>query len=394
MEAVSNFMWPTEICQASLMKLLANVSQHSLCPCVFEKSLQHLTCVWIQKVKWRLHFFHAHLFICFLSPLFFSRIFSAFRSWLELSVGHRHTSRPTHAGCSTVVTQLITWLRITPEWTFGRAAQFFFVFSLVQLDAWKNWETYQSVATRNTFWGEKEEVQEEKEQRERERRKTSPCNLLPQHSVSDVVWHLVHKANQIHTLPSYISGNGVSGGRVMGNESKRQKLGAGDRGGGVDGGAGGWMCVWGGVKKKGKSKSFVFTHTESLPETLDHISDSLLSSLLTQSHVKDWWARWWTKINQSHSHSHRQTAREAGEQPGRPSSVSKTRPRFSLAKSRSLLFPFFFLFFLFFPQWSFSSSLLPSFVSVMAALDCCFDRSIQRLAEKKLGGQTDDPRTV
>lgn len=185
-------------------------------------------------------------------------------------------------------------------------------------------------------------------ERERERRKTSPCNLLPQHSVSDVVWHLVHKANQIHTLPSYISGNGVSGGRVMGNESKRQKLGAGDRGGGVDGGAGGWMCVWGGVKKKGKSKSFVFTHTESLPETLDHISDSLLSSLLTQSHVKDWWARWWTKINQSHSHSHRQTAREAGEQPGRSSSVSKTRPRFSLAKSRSLLFPFFFLFFCFF----------------------------------------------
>lgn len=59
---------------------------------------------------------------------FFSRIFSAFRSWLELSVGHRHTSRPTHAGCSTVVTQLITWLRITPEWTFGRAAQFFFFF--------------------------------------------------------------------------------------------------------------------------------------------------------------------------------------------------------------------------------------------------------------------------
>lgn len=39
------------------------------------------------------------------------------------------------------------------------------------------------------------------------------------------------------------------------------------------------------LKKKGKRKSFVFTHTESLPETLDHISDSLLSSL--QSHAKD-----------------------------------------------------------------------------------------------------------
>lgn len=55
--------------------------------------------------------------------------------------------------------------------------------------------------------------------------------------------------------------------------------------------------------------SFVFTHTESLPETFDHISDSLLSSL--QSHVKDWWGRWWTKINQSHSHSHRQPDRQA-----------------------------------------------------------------------------------
>lgn len=67
------------------------------------------------------------------SPPFFSCIFSASRSWLELSVGHRHMSCPTHARCSTVVTQLITWLRITPEWTFGRAAQFFcFFFSLVR----------------------------------------------------------------------------------------------------------------------------------------------------------------------------------------------------------------------------------------------------------------------
>lgn len=88
---------------------------------------------------------------------------------------------------------------------------------------------------------------------------------------------------------------------------------------------------WGEHKKKGKSKSFVFTHTESLPETLDHISDSLLSSL--QSHVKDWWGRWWTKINQSHSRSHRQAAKGTGEQTARPSSVSKTRPSVSLAKS-------------------------------------------------------------
>lgn len=345
MEAVSNFMWPTEICQASLMTLLANVSQHSLCPCVFEKSLQHLTCVWIQKVKWRLHFFHAHLFICFLSPLFFSRIFSAFRSWLELSVGHRHTSRPTHAGCSTVVTQLITWLRITPEWTFGRAAQFFFVFSLVQLDAWKNWETYQSVATRNTFWGEKDEVQEEKEQRERERRKTSPCNLLPQHSVSDVVWHLVHKANQIHTLPSYISGNGVSGGRVMGNESKRQKLGAGDRGGGVDGGAGGWMCVCvrGGEEEREEQVFCVYSHRVAARNFRPHkrftfviFADPvpckrLMSEMMNQ--------------NKPISQSLTQTDSQGGRRAARQTLFSEQNQTQILSGQISLsLFPFFFVF--------------------------------------------------
>lgn len=35
----------------------------------------------------------------------------------------------------------------------------------------------------------------------------------------------------------------------------------------------GWVAL--GVKKKGKSESFVFTHTKSLPETLNHISDLL-----------------------------------------------------------------------------------------------------------------------
>lgn len=60
----------------------------------------------------------------------------------------------------------------------------------------------------------------------------------------------------------------------------REKVGADDRGRRRRTGGGVW-------KKKGKSKTFVFTHTESLPETLDHISDSLLSSLLTQSRVKD-----------------------------------------------------------------------------------------------------------
>lgn len=69
---------------------------------------------------------------------FFSRIFSAFRSWLELSVGHRHTSRPTHAGCSTVVTQLITWLRITPEWTFGRVFFCFFFSSVRCMEKLRN----------------------------------------------------------------------------------------------------------------------------------------------------------------------------------------------------------------------------------------------------------------
>lgn len=143
--------------------------------------------------------------------------------------------------------------------------------------------------------------------------------------------------------------NRVSEGR---RRRRREKVGAGDRGG----------VGRRGPKKKGKSKSFVFTHTESLPETLDHISDSLLSSLLTQSHVKDWWGRWWTKINQSHSHSHRQTAKKAGQQTVRPSALSKTRPPVSLAKSRSAL-----------KQWrsgrSFSSSLLPSFVNIRTVLN-------------------------
>lgn len=40
-------------------------------------------------------------------------------------------------------------------------------------------------------------------------------------------------------------------------------MGAGDRGGGR------------GVGAEEESESFVFTHTESLPETLDHISESL-----------------------------------------------------------------------------------------------------------------------
>lgn len=160
---------------------------------------------------------------------------------------------------------------------------------------------------------------EEEEKEQGEERKTSPCNLLPQHSFSDVVWHLVHKANQIHTLPSYISGKGWA---VVEEECDGEWGRWGRKSGS------GWQWRREGVKKKGKSKSFVFTHIESLPETLDHISDSLLSSLLTQSHVKDWWGRWWTKINQSPSHSHRQAAKEAGEQTGRPSSVNKTSPRF------------------------------------------------------------------
>lgn len=275
---------------------------------------------------------------------FFSRIFSAFRSWLELSVGHRHTSRPTHAGCSTVVTQLITWLRITPEWTFGRAAQFFFVFRCME----KLRNLSISGHSQHLLRRKRRSARREGTEREREEKdvtmQSAPsaqrlrCGLAPS-SQSQPDPHIAF---------IYLWKRGER--RACDGEWEQET----ETGSGWQGRRGGWwcwwvdVCVWGGVKKKGKSKSFVFTHTESLPETLDHISDSLLSSLLTQSHVKDWWARWWTKINQSHSHSHRQTAREAGEQPGRPSSVSKTRPRFSLAKSRSLLFPFFFLFFCFF----------------------------------------------
>lgn len=64
-----------------------------------------------------------------------------------------------------------------------------------------------------------------------------------------------------------------------GGEREREKVGTGDRDKKWRGSGGG------GLKKKGTSESFVFTHIESLPETFDHISDSLLSS--SQSHVKD-----------------------------------------------------------------------------------------------------------
>lgn len=393
MEAVSNFMWPTEICQASLMTLLANVSQHSLCPCVFEKSLQHLTCVWIQKVKWRLHFFHAHLFICFLSPLFFSCIFSAFRSWLELSVGHRHTSRPTHAGCSTVVTQLITWLRITPEWTFGRAAQFFVFFSLVQLDAWKNWETYQSVATRNTFWGEKEEVQEEKEQREREEKdvtmQSAPsaqrlrCGLAPS-SQSQPDPHIAF---------IYLWKRGER--RACDGEWEQET----ETGSGWQGRRGGWWCLWvdvcvrGGEEEREEQVFCVYSHRVAARNFRPHkrftfviFADPvpckrLMSEMMNQ--------------NKPISQSLTQTDSQGGRRAARQTLFSEQNQTQILSGQISLSpFSLLFPFFLFFPQWSFSSSLLPSFVSVMAVLDCCFDRSIQRLAEKKLGGQTDDPRTV
>ncbi|CAJ1077225.1 hypothetical protein F2P81_023779 [Xyrichtys novacula] len=72
-----------------------------------------------------------------------------------------------------------------------------------------------------------EEEEEEEEDEQGEERKTSACNLLPQHCSSDVVWHLVHKVNQIHTLPSYIFGKGGSQerqrSRQTGREGGRQK---------------------------------------------------------------------------------------------------------------------------------------------------------------------------
>ncbi|KAF0023149.1 hypothetical protein F2P81_023779 [Scophthalmus maximus] len=100
------------------------------------------------------------------------------------------------------------------------------------LRAWARLEGKQTMVVDGTLCGYRERVRRMEERRnmsvsgeiptpheegERERRrekeqgegrKTSPRNLLPQHSSSDVVWHLVHKANQIHTLTSYISGKG------------------------------------------------------------------------------------------------------------------------------------------------------------------------------------------
>lgn len=324
---------------------------------------------------------------------FFSRIFSAFRSWLELSVGHRHTSRPTHAGCSTVVTQLITWLRITPEWTFGRAAQFFFVFSLVQLDAWKNWETYQSVATRNTFWGEKEEVQEEKEQREREEKdvtmQSAPsaqrlrCGLAPS-SQSQPDPHIAF---------IYLWKRGER--RACDGEWEQET----ETGSGWQGRRGGWWCLWvdvcvrGGEEEREEQVFCVYSHRVAARNFRPHkrftfviFADPvpckrLMSEMMNQN----------KPISQSLTQTDSQGGRRAARQ-----TLFSERNQTQILSGQISLSPFslLFPFFLFFPQWSFSSSLLPSFVSVMAALDCCFDRSIQRLAEKKLGGQTDDPRTV
>lgn len=324
---------------------------------------------------------------------FFSRIFSAFRSWLELSVGHRHTSRPTHAGCSTVVTQLITWLRITPEWTFGRAAQFFFVFSLVQLDAWKNWETYQSVATRNTFWGEKEEVQEEKEQREREEKdvtmQSAPsaqrlrCGLAPS-SQSQPDPHIAF---------IYLWKRGER--RACDGEWEQET----ETGSGWQGRRGGWWCLWvdvcvrGGEEEREEQVFCVYSHRVTARNFRPHkrftfviFADPvpckrLMSEMMNQ--------------NKPISQSLTQTDSQGGRRAARQTLFSEQNQTQILSGQISLSpFSLLFPFFLFFPQWSFSSSLLPSFVSVMAVLDCCFDRSIQRLAEKKLGGQTDNPRTV
>lgn len=128
----------------------------------------------------------------------------------------------------------------------------------------------------------------------------------------------------------------------------------GRSGGGERESGSGWRGREGeeGLKKKGKSKPFVFTHTDSLPETFNHISDSLLSS--SQSHVKDWWGRWWTKINQSHSHSQRQAAKGEGVQgllqrakPG----LHSLRPSLICSEKRR--------------DWLVRSCLLPSFVNIM-----------------------------
>lgn len=148
--------------------------------------LQHLTCVWIQKGQVETPFFHPH------PSIFFFAHFSSFllfnQSWLELSAGQSaHTAALCPHGLQ---------------------------FSSQSAELGLNWSGHVAAG-----WGCKEEKSHLTRRRQRrgrnwgwgrgaaaggwggEERKTSRCNLLPQHSVSDVVWHLVHKANPIHTLP-------------------------------------------------------------------------------------------------------------------------------------------------------------------------------------------------
>lgn len=276
---------------------------------------------------------------------------------------------------------------------FWKSGTVFFFFSLVQLDAWKNWETYQSVATRNTFWGEKEEVQEEKEQREREEKdvtmQSAPsaqrlrCGLAPS-SQSQPDPHIAF---------IYLWKRGER--RACDGEWEQET----ETGSGWQGRRGGWWCLWvdvcvrGGEEEREEQVFCVYSHRVAARNFRPHkrftfviFADPvpckrLMSEMMNQ--------------NKPISQSLTQTDSQGGRRAARQTLFSEQNQTQILSGQISLSpFSLLFPFFLFFPQWSFSSSLLPSFVSVMAALDCCFDRSIQRLAEKKLGGQTDDPRTV
>lgn len=172
-----------------------------------------------------------------------------------------------------------------------------------------------------------------------------------------------------------------------------------ETGSGWQGRRGGWWCLWvdvcvrGGEEEREEQVFCVYSHRVAARNFRPHkrftfviFADPvpckrLMSEMMNQN----------KPISQSLTQTDSQGGRRAARQ-----TLFSERNQTQILSGQISLSPFslLFPFFLFFPQWSFSSSLLPSFVSVMAALDCCFDRSIQRLAEKKLGGQTDDPRTV
>lgn len=230
---------------------------------------------------------------------------------------------------------------------FWKSGTVFFFFSLVQLDAWKNWETYQSVATRNTFWGEKEEVQEEKEQREREEKdvtmQSAPsaqrlrCGLAPS-SQSQPDPHIAF---------IYLWKRGER--RACDGEWEQET----ETGSGWQGRRGGWWCLWvdvcvrGGEEEREEQVFCVYSHRVAARNFRPHkrftfviFADPvpckrLMSEMMNQN----------KPISQSLTQTDSQGGRRAARQTlfSEQNQTQILSGQISLSPF-SLLFPFFFVF--------------------------------------------------